>query len=387
MEKQSVDMFQNSQSIVILCLFILLCGCDQQLDSEQPDTQKTEVVEDKIQNQKVVGKVLGGAFEPDKTILRGGNLLLRQGKEFFADLSAEIIFFGNTAVENTTFDSRSLSQGSMPHVRLEMMKEGEKLPESKTFLDEYILLVEFEEANDLGIPYKIKFSHQNSNTEFEGIGTATHKDIKIKNGKLDLSDDSFDTLDMVSRAYIGNLDRNYTVGSRFGMTITHFKDDFPKTGFVGYEVTTEQGAIDLVKLQLFKDLSGWRVARTLNNDQIHQAHALEVELEVSERTVQGQLAAKAAANSLEEFLYSSGRISKVRSTSMRCYLTKTNDKASCKGVYGMKEGEEIACYNKSFLTSHNGSRWIVNGEINYDQQVDYNTGELVDKKPFRMHCS
>ena len=79
-------------------------------------------------------------------------------------------------------------------------------------------------------------------------------------------------------------------------------------------------------------------------------------------------------------------IKDVRSTFVRCRLTKNLESASCRGVYGLKTNDGIKCHSKNYLLKKVGGTWKVVKAIRDDQKVSPITGELVTHKPLPLHC-
>lgn len=372
-----------------LTLFVILnlVGCSDnapEQTSERPLSAEKNNIIVPIKNKVVTGDVRNTKFEVEKAIIDNGTLILRQGKEFFADVSVDIVTFDNEELSGKTFSSSESSNSFKPHIRLKIKQQGENLPNAITLMSDYELLLIFGEKESLGIPFSIKLVALNNGTNIEGKFFATYKDIKVVDGVVDLKSDSFDTLDHLAKEYIKLQDSEVKLGERFGITYTSYSDDYPKSGFVGYEV--DAGEQPLIKIQLAKSERGWKVENQLNANQIHQAHPVVVDIEGSLRTIEGLKATTIAARKLESYLNDEALIDDTRSTSVRCYLTKTAHKASCRAVYGLKANGNVECHNVNYLLSNNGEGWMLETEILDTQKVDYNSGELVSKKPFSMNC-
>ncbi len=208
--------------------------------------------------------------------------------------------------------------------------------------------------------------------------------------QIDLTSDDFGVLTHITDKYIEKhveLDP-FKKKSTFGMGYTSFNDNvFPKVGFVGYQFTDDQGKDRLLKLQLFKDDSGWSVVNILSNDKIHQANPTYTFKTDHFRSKQSRRAKIAAAKASEAWFNRQGIIPQVRSTYVRCYMTKDGSKASCHTVYGLKKDDKVSCFSKSYLMERQQDVWSMVKEIHYDQKVSYSTGELETIKPFSMHCS
>lgn len=372
----------------ILTLFVILnlVACSDNASekiAESPlPVQKDIIVPTK--DKVVTGDVRNTKFEVEKAIIDNGTLTLRQGKEFFADISVDIVTFDNEGMSGKTFSSSDSTNSFKPHIRLNIKKEGQNLPDGITLISDYELLLIFGEKESLGIPFSIKLVALKNGTNIEGKFFATYKDIRVVDGTIDLKSDSFDTLDHLAKEYIKIQYNDVKLGDRFGVTYTSYSDDYPKSGFVGYEV--DAGKQSLIKIQLIKNERGWKVANQLNANQIHQAHPVVVDIEGSLRTIEGLKATTAAARKFESYLNDQALMDATRSTSVRCYLTKTAHKASCRAIYGLKENGNVECHNVNYLLSNDGKSWMFESKILDTQKVDYNSGELVSKKPFSMNC-
>lgn len=379
---------RNFRTILTLCVILNLVACSDNASErtvERPLPAQKDNVIVPIKDKVITGTVRNTKFEIEKAIIDNGTLTLRQGKEFFADVSVDIVTFDNEEMSEKTFSSSNSANSFKPHIRLNIKKEGQNLPDGITLMSDYELLLVFGEKESLGVPFSIKLVDLKNGTNIEGKFFATYKDIQVVDGTIDLQSDSFDTLDHLAKEYIKTQYSEIKLGERFGVTHTSYSDDeYPKSGFVGYEVDT--GEQSLIKIQLAKNESGWKVANQLNDNQIHQAHPVVVDIEGNLRTIEGLKATTAAARKFESYLNDKALIDATRSTSVRCYLTKTAHKASCRAIYGLKENGNIECYNVNYLLSNDEENWRFESEILVTQKVDYNTGELVNKKPFAMNC-
>ena len=82
----------------ILALFVILnfVACSDNSSEQTVEhhlhTQKDNTIEP-IKDRVVAGNVRNTKFEVEKAIINNGTLTLRQGKEFFADVSIDIVTF------------------------------------------------------------------------------------------------------------------------------------------------------------------------------------------------------------------------------------------------------------------------------------------------------
>lgn len=378
---------EHFREFVILFGLLILVGCSDN-DSEQASERLSSIEKEndivQIKDKVVSGTVRNTKFMVEKAIIENGTLTLRQGKEFFADVSVDIVTFDNNELSGKTISSSGAGNSFKPHIRLNIKKQGENIPNTLTIMNDYDLLLVFGEKENLGIPFSVKLVSLNNGTNIEGQFFATYKDIKVVNGEIDLKSDSFDTLEYLAKKYIKSKNKGIELGKKFGITYTSYGDDYPKSGFVGYEVDT--GKQSLIKIQLAKNENGWKVVNQLKVNQIHQAHPVITNIDGNVRTVEGVKATTIAARKFETYLNDEMLIDDVRSTSVTCYLTKAAHKASCRVVYGLKLNGSVECHNVNYLLSNDEKGWMFESEILDTQRVDYNTGELINKKPFSMSC-
>ena len=198
--------------------------------------------------------------------------------------------------------------------------------------------------------------------------------------------DDFSVLETISKAYVAEHIGGKII-DKFGLSYKSNSDKpFPKSGFVGFELK-KANTKQIVKLQLYKDDKGWAVMGTLPNNQINDAHPLDLPETGHKRTDEGAKAKKVAGIYFEKLMQQQNKILSIRSTSTNCYLTKTADKASCTTTYGIVNDKEQQCLTLSTLTHKNKGDWQVVKEINFTQKVDYTSGELKDYKPFTPRCN
>ena len=109
-----------------------------------------------IPDKPAAGKVCGKEFKVEAATLMNDILELRQGSGFFADVEFKIFLFG----QESGFDGKKITvkpsqDFGKPHIHLGRMVAGKNLPESKTFLNEYTMILEFGNTKNGKIPGKI----------------------------------------------------------------------------------------------------------------------------------------------------------------------------------------------------------------------------------------
>ena len=267
----------KSSVTVLFCTVALIgCGDKSPVAQHEKSIEQNHVQSKKVTSKSVKGIVRGQVFKIEQAILHENTLTMREGKDFFADRSIDIVIFDSDTLENKKIKVGSETGFGRPHLRLGVKKENDELPDEIMVMDGYTMELAFGEANDLGIPFSIKLATNDPpRTDVRGEFFATFNDVRLKNGKVDLAYDSFDTLRHIARQYLNAKYTNIELLSDFSTSYKSNGDaDFPKTGFIGYE-TVANGASTIIKLQLYKDEKGWRVANQLAENQINQAHPFE----------------------------------------------------------------------------------------------------------------
>lgn len=413
--------------ILLITSLFSLVGCKelQQLLGQEPPKveQNPASVLASIDQRRVLGVVRNQSFAVQKSTLENGILELRQGKDFFADVSVKVFTFADDDLSGKSFTTYGQTQGLKPHIHLSIKPAGTEVPTTEIIMDNYDLMLKFGDKEALGIPYVIKLTSLTQNTNIEGKYFAAFNDVAIATNtegekQLNLNEDSLDLLKILATQYIAEQDATFDLGESFAVSYTGFGEDYPKSGFVGFESVKQAGVeTQLKKIQLIKDKDGWRVLQQLKANQIDQAHAVIAEVTGNLRTVEGHKAKQVVGVKLEQFLNQENIMKNVRSTGVSCYLTKDASKASCRAVYGVvdmpdesdkpkdlnsKVGElvksdnkvdammglltQATCHNKNYLLVNGDSGWQIESEILDTQKVNYKSGELEEHKPFSMHC-
>ena len=114
----------------------------------------------KVPDKPAAGKWMGGDFAVEKVQLNpGGVLILRQGKEFFADADAKIFLFlkQGESLEGKSYVIGATSKPgeSRPHVHFARKGPGDKLPKGSSTVNGYAMRLEFGKAKDGKLPGQI----------------------------------------------------------------------------------------------------------------------------------------------------------------------------------------------------------------------------------------
>ena len=103
------------------------------------------------------GRIRGEAFRVETAKVENNILTLRQGKDFFPDRALTIFMFlkKGEALEGRTFNI-SIDHGfGAPHIHMKWRDGGKKAPETKIFMKEYAMRLQFKEKENGALPGEI----------------------------------------------------------------------------------------------------------------------------------------------------------------------------------------------------------------------------------------
>jgi hypothetical protein len=368
---------------------MLLSACGQQTsnapEAEQALVSPADDAAFGIPDQPVQGTVLGAAFVADQIIVSEHGIKFRQGKEFFADRDVAISVFPDELPigANEEANNPVVTSGT---ITISEKKPAANLPK-QTEASTYKLLMAFGPREPLGARVQISLETTGKDaTRILGRGFATFDDIRVVGDQVDLRWDTLDTLRHVAKEHVRRAQAPKAIEfeSDFGVSMRDpGTGTEPKTGFIGFEISVAGAPTSLVKLQLQKDESGWRVANILPNEQIDDAHPLNTTSQGRPRRTSAEAI---AGQMLEVKLQQEQLTPKVRGTSVSCMVSAEGGHGSCDTRYRLSELISRNCYLQNYRMAYREERWVVVGEIGPEERVDVNTGAIVKHKPFMFGC-
>ncbi len=108
-------------------------------------------------DEAVSGRIHGQTFAMEKVSLEGGFLKFCQGGGFFADLEMDVVIFESNLAKlsGRTLEVPTEEPGSKPHIWMKWMEASGQSPQSKSYMDDYALRLEFGQVAGGKLPGKI----------------------------------------------------------------------------------------------------------------------------------------------------------------------------------------------------------------------------------------
>jgi hypothetical protein len=110
-----------------------------------------------IPEQPVSGRIHGRSFTLETVELQGGWLKFKQGRDFFADLEADLVLFQPDLPGKQFVVKSSQGPGMHPHIYLHW-KNASNPPAQKSYVSGYALRLEFGQPQGGKLPGKVYLS-------------------------------------------------------------------------------------------------------------------------------------------------------------------------------------------------------------------------------------
>jgi tetratricopeptide (TPR) repeat protein len=114
------------------------------------------------------GKIHGEGFRVETAKVENNILTLRQGKDFFPDRALTIFMFlkKGEALEGRTFNISTNHGFGAPHIHMKWRDGDKKAPETKIFMKEYAMRLQFKEKENGALPGNIFLSLPDGSKSF-----------------------------------------------------------------------------------------------------------------------------------------------------------------------------------------------------------------------------
>lgn len=228
------------------------------------------------------GQIHGKTFIYENGEIKDGILKLRQGKEFFADIELTVFLFLKEG-EIPAGKIYKVTDGptfGVPHINISWKEDNESLPKHESYMNRYTMYLEFGRENNKRLPGKINLRLPDKLRSYvAGTFEVDIKGLRLIGDKPDLTSDSFRTLEYVAQKYIETKKPGQTIkvlNFRDGTLTQPHPSIKTQIGYIEMKYQIGNGSPLVTRFQFVKEKEGWRVYRTLNKNQIYQAHPVEI---------------------------------------------------------------------------------------------------------------
>jgi hypothetical protein len=323
------------------------------------------------------GLIHGKPFVVESSSIENGTLTLRLGKDASADLEVRLMLSTPPweVPAGKNFKVSGPAGTSAPQIVLAWKEDGQNAPSEQKFTDKYTLVLEFGQEKDKKLPGKISLSLPDEvKSNVAGTFEADIKGFRIVNGKPDLTADSVDTLQYLAFHELLKGDSSSTmevIASRDGRYTQPESPNMRMTGYLEVEYRVGGGSSQIQRFQFEKDGGSWKIAKTLNANQLDEAHPLQVlGLKDSPAKVMAYLAAKKVEADIQKKypkknIYEPG------------FTTRYSDKFKigvCETRYKLEPAGEAM--KTAYLFRHRAGGWALDRELGKNEKVNFDTGSI-----------
>jgi hypothetical protein len=278
-----------------------------------------------------------------------------------------------------TVTPESSRNGSVPAVLIKWKEGKEKMPKSSEwFRRDYAMTLTFGEEQENRVPGNINISLPDAmHSQLAGTFTADIKGFKLINGKPDLTADSFTTLEFIAQDYLQKSMPGQSVKfiNRIGGKIIH-RGPSGNTpfGFADIVYQIGNGWPASIRLQFVKDKGNWRIYRTLEKNQLHEAHPFKIPGPNDEISDQFEYL---AAIKLEKEIQSRFSDKGIYDTLFIVDYNPQMKMGQCSVQYSI--GDKKDKFKKRYLMRLSNKGWEVDQELAENQSINYKTGKVENK--------
>ena len=323
------------------------------------------------------GEIHGKPFLVESSSIENGVLTLRLGKDVTADLEVQVML--PTAPwevpAGKSFKVMGAADAVAPQIVLAWKEAGQTAPSEQKFTDKYKLLLDFGQEKDNKLPGKIFLTLPDEvKSNVAGTFDADIRGFRIVNGKPDLAADSVDTLQYLALRELLKGDPNKAldvVALRDGRYSPSESPGKNMTGYIEVEYRQGQGPLSIDRFQFEKQAGAWKVAHTLNANQLDEAHPLQTPGPTSSpaKLMTYLAAKKLEANVQKKFpkkgIYEPG------------FTTRHSDKFKigiCEISYKLEPDGKIV--NTVYLFRRHTRGWTLDRELDKKEKVNFDTGRI-----------
>ena len=323
------------------------------------------------------GEIHGKPFLVESSSIENGVLTLRLGKDVTADLEVQVVLPTSPweVPAGKNFKVTGPAGTGAPQIVLAWKEAGQSAPSEQKFTDKYTLLLDFGQEKDKKLPGKIYLTLPDEvKSHVAGTFDADVKGFSIVDGKPDLAADSVDTLQYLALRDLLKGDPNKAldvVALRDGRYLQPESPAGNMTGYIEVEYRQGQGPVSIERFQFEKEAGAWKVAHTLNANQLDEAHPLQTP---GPKSSPAKLMTYLAAKKLEADVQ---KKSPGKGIYEPGFTTRHSDKFKigvCEVSYKLDpDGKTVKTV---YLFRHHARGWSLDRELGKKEKVNFDTGRI-----------
>lgn len=326
------------------------------------------------------GQIQGIPFVVDASTIENGVLSLHQGMDVTREMEVKLML-GTSPWEVPAGKQFKISGGNVanaPQILLAWKEKDKVVPTEKKYSGNYSLLLELGQEKDGKIPGKIALSlPDEGKSNVAGTFEAAIKGFRIVNGKPDLTVDSVDTLQYLALRELLKDDANKTLevlGFRDGRYSQPDSSSKHMTGYLEAEYRKNQNPPSVRRFQFKKDAGTWKLVKTLKENQLDEAHPLQVP---NKKDSPAKLLAHLAAKKLEADIHKKFPDKGIYEP---MFITRHSDKFKigvCEANYRLDPAG--APVKTAYLFRRKADGWALDRELGKKEKVDFDNGRIVKR--------
>ncbi len=316
------------------------------------------------------GQVAGKPFEPEATVLEGGELAFVQSKEPQTAIRIRLAAPKWETPAGKKF-KYTPAGANAAIVTVNRMEAGEM--KQQTFSDKYSLLLEFGQEKERKLPGKLQLALADDvKTTLAGTFEAEIKGFRIVDGKPDLTADSTETLEYLALKELlkDDPDKQLEV---IALRDGRYSADATGKNRVGYlevEYRVGQGSAEIKRFQFVKD-PDWKVRGPLALTEIDEAHPVAAP---GPKDAPERVLAYLAAKRLEADVKKKSPKKGIYSASFVTRHNAKNKVGVAEVTYKLEPNGQPTKAAYLFRLKQNG--WALDRELNAKEKVNVDSGKI-----------
>jgi len=353
-------------------------------ESSKPgtDPEPNSDAREKVESSQSDGQLGGRPFEVNSVELNEGILDIRQGEDTFSENKLTLFLFldeSGVVPEGQSFVVEKDAEGfGHPHIHVRMKGPDDKFSQSEVYVKDYELNLTFgKEAEKGSLPFTIDLKLPDEQESYlKGKFVAEVTGFRLIDGKVDLTSDSFRTLEHVAQHYLGEQHDGGKVDvteTRNGMYTHHDPEntDQRQVGRNIYQYRIGDEDPQWTKLIFVKEESGWKVEDQIELHQLFLAHPIFAPDESARR---GDYSQQLVAQHLEQEFAEMEEPPFVHDVNLIVSYVPSSEFNKVRARYRIGENEEET--KRGFVTQGTDENCRLIREIDDEAEIDPQTGKV-----------